>query len=59
MKKTELLELINRLPEEVDVDQLVYTLFFRREINRGLAEADAGLEVSLEEIDRLIDEWHE
>ena len=59
MKKTDILELINRLPDDVDVDKLIYTLYFRREIDRGLAEDAAGHEVSLEEIDQMIDEWPE
>ena len=58
MKKSELLELVQTLPDEVelDLDKLIYTLHFRREVDRGLAEADAGLEVSLDEIDSMIDE---
>jgi predicted transcriptional regulator len=59
MKKSEILELVNGLPDEVDVTKLIYTLYVRREIDRGLADADAGREVSLEEIDQMIDEWPE
>ncbi len=59
MKKQDILDIVQELPDEVDVDKLIYTLHFRREIDRGLAEADAGQEVSLEEIDVLIDEWPE
>ncbi len=59
MKKSVILEIVNNLPEEVDVDKLIYTLAFRREVDQGFAELDAGLEVSLEEIDVMIDSWSE
>ena len=59
MKKQDILEIVQDLPDDVDIDKLIYTLRFRREIDRGLAEADAGQEVSLEEIDAMIDEWPE
>jgi hypothetical protein len=61
MKKTEVLELVLDLPNDIDVDidKLIYALYVRREIERGLADADQGRVVSLEEIDRMIDEWPE
>lgn len=61
MKKAELIELVRDLPDDVDidVDKLINTLHVRQQIERGLADADAGREVTLEEIDRMIDEWPE
>lgn len=61
MRKSEILEIVSSLPDDtdVDVDRLIYTLYFRREIDRGLDDADAGREVSLEEIDLMLDEWPE
>jgi predicted transcriptional regulator len=61
MRKSEVLEIVNDLADDadVDIDRLIYTLYVRREIDRGLADADAGREVSLEEIDLMIDEWPE
>jgi hypothetical protein len=49
------------LPDDTDgdIDRLICTLYFRREIDRGLDDADAGREVSLEEIDLMLDEWPE
>jgi hypothetical protein len=61
MRKSEVLEIVNNLPDDadIDVDRLIYTLHVRREIDRGLADADAGREISLEEIDLMIEEWPE
>lgn len=59
MKKSDLLEFIRDEPEELDIDKLIYTLWVRRRIEIGLAEADAGLEVSMEEIDQMIEAWPE
>ena len=61
MNKADILEIVSELPddEEVDVQRLIYTLYVRVQVDRGLADAEAGREVSLEEIDRMIDEWPE
>ena len=57
MKKTELLELIREMPEELDVDRLTYTLYVRRKIEIGIADADAGKSISQEEFEKLSEEW--
>lgn len=59
MNKTEILQLLDEQPEDLDADQFIYTLYVRRAIEQGLADVDAGLEVSLDELDRMIDEWPE
>lgn len=56
MKKSEILKTLRAQPEDLDIDAFIYTLFVRRQIEQGLADADAGREVSLEEIDQMIDE---
>lgn len=59
MKKSDVLEIVDELTndEEVDVDQLIYTLAFRREVDKGLAAADRGDEISIEEFERLSEQW--
>jgi predicted transcriptional regulator len=61
VKKHDVIEIVSKLSEdeEVDIDRLIYALHFRREVDRGLADADAGREVSLDEIDKMLDEWPE
>lgn len=59
MKKTDVLELVEKLSDEedVDIDRLIYTLAFRREVDKGLVAADAGDEIPLEEFEELSEQW--
>ena len=57
VKKSELLEMIRELPDDVDIDKLIYTLYVRRQIEIGLADADAGRVISHEEFEKLSEEW--
>ena len=59
VKKVELLEIIRKLPEDIDLEKLMYTLYVRRQIEIGLAAADAGDEISHEEFEKLSEEWLE
>ena len=59
MKKVDVLRALDVLPEEFQIERLMYTLYLRREVERGLADIEAEREVSLEEIDRMIDTWPE
>ncbi len=57
MKKREVLELLRDQPEDLDIDRFIYTLWFRRKLQRALAEADADEGTPHEEFVRLSDEW--
>jgi hypothetical protein len=59
MKKAVVLDIVEELTndEEVDIDKLIYTLAFRREIDMGLAAADRGDEISIEEFERQSEQW--
>jgi hypothetical protein len=57
MKKSELLELIRELPEDLDIDKFIYTLYVRRKIEIGIADADAGRVITHEEFEKLSEEW--
>ena len=54
-----MLEIVEALSEdgEVDLDKLIYTLAFRREVDKGLAAADAGDEISVEEFEEQSEHW--
>ena len=58
MKKCDVMALLEHMPEEIDVDELIYTLYVRRKIE--LAEASTEDEdLSLEDVDRLSEQWLE
>jgi Zn-dependent alcohol dehydrogenase len=59
MKKTDVLNLVEALSDngETDVDELIDTLDFRRAVEKGLAAADAGDEISFEEFEQLSESW--
>lgn len=59
MKKAEVLNMVERLSDDevTDVDELIDTLAFRREVEKGLAAADAGDEIPFEEFERLSEQW--
>ena len=59
MNKSQILELMRDLPEDLDVDQFIYTLWFRRKIERALAEADEDEGIPHGEFVRLSDEWRD
>lgn len=51
--------MVERLSDDevTDVDELIDTLAFRREVEKGLAAADAGDEIPFEEFERLSEQW--
>ena len=57
MKKSDIMEILRDMPEELDIDKLIYTLYVRRKIELAEADVEAGREISHEEFERLSDEW--
>lgn len=57
MKKTDVVELMRDMPEDIDFDKLIYALYVRRKIEVAEADADAGREISQDEFERLTEEW--
>ena len=56
MKKQELLQLLEEQPEELDVDELLYTLYVRRTIELGETSPESD-DLSAEEFAKEIAEW--
>lgn len=56
--KQEALEAIQGLPDNVDLDEIVYRLHVISRIQQGLKEIDAGVNmISSEELCREIEQW--
>jgi hypothetical protein len=57
VKKSDVIKLLDDMPEEIDIEKLMYTLYVRRQIELGLASADAGDVISDEEFDVEMAQW--
>jgi predicted transcriptional regulator len=57
MTKQEVLELMRDLPEEFDIEQLMYRLYVLQRIQEGERAIEQGRFVSHEEAKRRISEW--
>jgi hypothetical protein len=57
--KDDLIKLIQTLPDDCTVDDVMYHLYVREKVQRGIAAAEAGQVVPLEEAERRMDAWLE
>jgi predicted transcriptional regulator len=55
--KQDALHAIERLPDDVPLDEIVYRLYVLSKVQRGLKDIDAGRTVSAEELVREIEAW--
>lgn len=59
MKKSEILDLMRELPEDLDVDAFICTLWFRRKIERALVDAEYDEGIPHDELVRQSEEWRD
>ena len=55
--KQAVLRMIERMPEEASVEDIMYELYFRQRVDRGLRELAAGKTVSHEQVKRSAAKW--
>lgn len=55
--KQEALEAIGKLPDDTDMDEIMYRLYVLDKIRKGQQAADEGRTISHEELKREIDTW--
>ena len=55
--KKEALETISKLPDDVEMDEIMYRLYVLDKIRKGRDAADKGQTVSHEELVREIESW--
>jgi predicted transcriptional regulator len=55
--KQKALAIIESLPDDVSMQELIYQLAFRAHIEEGLRDSAAGRTVSHEEVKREVTEW--
>lgn len=55
--KQEALETIGKLPEDTDMDEIMYRLYVLDKIRKGQKAVEQGRTVASEELKRDIDSW--
>ena len=56
-EKTEALELIRKLPDEVTTDAIMEELYFKRQIDKGLRDVAEGRVLSHQELKERMARW--
>ncbi len=51
------LRMIERMPDDASLEDIMYELYFRKRVDRGLRELDEGKTVSHEEVKRSLVKW--
>lgn len=55
--KREVIELLDRLPDDVTFEEIQYHLYVRQKVEAGLAAADEGHVLTQEEVERRMEQW--
>lgn len=55
--KQEVLETIGKLPEDTDMDEIMYRLYVLDKIRKGQEAVEQGRTLTSEELKREIDSW--
>lgn len=55
--KQHVIQMIQSLPEEVTVDDIMAELYFKLQVDSGLKELDEGKGISHEEVEKRMSKW--
>lgn len=55
--KDQIISFIKTLPDDVTLEDIMYHLYVREKIFRGIKEADEGKKVSNEKAKEIIERW--
>lgn len=55
--KKQAIEAIERLPDDVPMDEIVYRLYVISKVREGIRDVEAGRALSQEELSRDIESW--
>lgn len=55
--KQEVIQMIQSLPEEVTVDDILAELYFKLQVDAGLKELDDGKGIPHEEVEKQLSKW--
>ncbi len=57
MKKNDVLELLQEMPDDIDADELMYRLYLKQKLESAEAAAAAGDIIPHDEVVRQSDAW--
>ncbi|HXH14434.1 MAG TPA: hypothetical protein VNP04_32300 [Alphaproteobacteria bacterium] len=57
--KDEVLELVRQLPDEIDIEELIYRLYLLEKLAAAEADIAAGQTLSAEEVRKRLREWRQ
>ena len=57
MKKKDVIELLQEMPDDIDADDLIYRLYLKQKLEAAEAAAEAGDIIPHDEVVRRSDEW--
>jgi len=55
--KEQVIELVRSMPDDVTVDDVIEELYFKLQVDQGLAELDRGEGLPHEEVERRLSKW--
>lgn len=55
--KQRVIEMIQSLPEEVTIDDIMAELYFKLQVDAGLKKLDEGQGISQEEVEKRMPKW--
>ncbi len=56
--KQEVINILNKLPDDVDIDEIMYRLYVLDSIHKGLKDVEEGRTLTSEEVKQAIDSWY-
>ena len=55
--KQQVIQMIESLPEEITLDDIMAELYFKLQVDAGLGELDEGKWLSHEEVEKRVSKW--
>lgn len=55
--KTQVMNLVQQLPEDATLDDIMAEIYFKAQVDAGLKELDAGKGIPHEEVEKRMSKW--
>lgn len=55
--KGDVIHILERLPEDASLETMIYEIYFRQKVDRGLRQLDEGKTISHAEVKRSVARW--